>query len=600
MIKRLVGAAMAVLLAVTPALGFVQQLPHMKTSGFTYGFPQEVENLEFIASKMDMVIGIGEWQEKYATEFQYDTMKAINPDLLIVPYSVIQAFTFDHMKQVFIDYIDSRTTDPTERAERYEALYIHYQYDNVVKARVTIEKTSGTGTPSDYVCDVNGNLLTDGQRSYYYWSLGYDGDTDTTDGSSATTIEDSRAYQYWNSGFRERMWHFGPDWQAAYPLYLKEILTSAPGKYGDGVFLDTYQGIIDKDGYLPNFHQLREVIASGYGADDAAARTWFSETFVQYMDTVSKSVGADLGKPDIFFVANWGDMGYAEGTYLEFVEDWHQYLDQAYSTLEYIDSPSKSAGWKIRGYWAQHFNRYATQVWVDHVDSSWLGKILEGNTHTTGGLVPEIWGRQWMIGLLYLFLQEDSFFSSHYGTASAYGPGVYPNIGEDKGGLFSESHWDVMLDYDIGTPVVITDGSLDLNGNANTDMMRVHTVELSDGYPIPDMYIMDRTFTRARIMLRAEQSDNFEPYDPNMPEYGTDPRQFDLGGDLYCTLDATGNPDGVLISEVTLGRAQAKILIPEALCGELTIGTINFTAADTGTLNFGANGSGTLTLTPGL
>jgi len=522
------GKIIFALLFFLPTLCAAQILPHIKTFGFDYGFPRTTEQLQWLATHHDVIVGAGDWQTQKFTEEQFDTLKAANPNVILIPYVVIQAFTFQPMRDFMLNWA-------AKNGFKTEDLYLHYYYDTVVKTRVKVTKTSGTGTPSDRVCDINGTLLLDGQSSNYYIALGFGG-------GKAKTIEEARIFQYWNAGFEPRMNHLSKAWEGAYNAYILDVMTATgtTNKYADGVMLDTYQGVFDIDGFLPNMHHIIEVRNVGYSTDDKAAKAWYSGQIATHVGKMTTFLKQATGKKQIYIIPNFGELSYTYSTYKFGCEDQFAADKLTAGTIEYVASPSKNY-YVIRDYFKKHYDTGAKVdfTYFNHLDTAWYRY----------GKIPPIGGKQFMIGSLYLFSSPNTFSAIHYGTASKYGPEP----------TYAVSHWDKMLEFDIGTPVVRSTN--DFWGTTNTDKAFLVETEAPgpwnstlSRYEPRGRYVLAREFTKGLAIVRFEQSNN-----NTLSELGTDPKVYKLGGEYRRLLE--DNTFGPVVTEITLGLSEGAIMI---------------------------------------
>ncbi|MGV1098225.1 hypothetical protein ACUUL3_02315 [Thiovibrio sp. JS02] len=526
--SRSLGKIIFTLLFFLPSLCFAQLWPHFKTFGFDYGYPRDTEQLQWLATHHDVLVGIGEWQTKKISEAQYDTLKAANPNVILIPYVVFQAFTFLPMQDFMVSWAKQNSYNP-------EDLYLHYYYDTVVKTRVKVVKTSGTGTPSDRVCDVNGVLLADGLSSNYYIALGYGG-------GKAKTIEEARIFQYWNAGFEPRMNHLSAAWKGAYKAYILDVITAegTTNKYADGVMLDTYQGAFDVVGYLPNMHHMIEVRNAGYTTDDKTAKAWYAEQVALYVGDLREYLKSKTGKSMIYIIPNFGELSYTYNTYKFGCEDQFAANKLNAGTIEYVASPSKNY-YVIRDYFQKHYDAGAQNdfFFFNHLDTAWYHY----------GKTPPIGGKQFMIGSLYLFNSPTTFSAIHYGTASKYGPDP----------TYADSHWDKMMEFDIGTPVVR--GENDFWGVPNTDRAFLVETEAPGSWNATlnrtdprGRYVLAREYTKGLVIVRYEYSNN-----TTLSELGTEPRTYQLGGEYRRLLE--DNTFGPVVTEITIGLSEGAILI---------------------------------------
>lgn len=521
------GKFIFIFLVFLPSLCSAQLWPHIKTFGFDYGYPRDSKELQWLATHHDVVVGIGEWQTKKISEAQYDTLKAANPNVILIPYVVIQAFTFEPMEDFMVNWV-------IKNGYNKEDLYLHYYYDTVVQTRVKVTKTSLTGTPSDWVCDSEGTLLADGQTSNYYLSLGFGG-------GKAKNIEEARIYQYWNAGFEPRMNHLSAAWKSAYKAYILDVITAegSTNKYADGVMLDTYQGVFDMVGYLPDMHNIIEVRNAGYTSDDKTAKVWYSGQVATYVGELRAYLKATTGKENIYIIPNFGELSYTYTTYKFGCEDQFAQDKLTASTIEYVASPSKNY-YVIRDYFKKHYDTSEAGVvtFFNHLDTAWYQY----------GKTPPIGGKQFMIGSLYLFNTPNTYSAIHYGTASKYGPDP----------TFADSHWDKMLEFDIGTPAVRSGN--DFWGVANTD--RPYLIETETAawsaelkrYDPRGRFVLAREYTKGLVIVRFEESNN-----NTLEELGTEPRTYQLGGEYQRLLE--DNTFGPVVTEITLGLSEGAILI---------------------------------------
>ncbi len=543
------GKFIFIFLVFLPSLCSAQLWPHIKTFGFDYGFPRTIENLQFIASHHDVVIGSGDWQSKKLTEEQYDILKKTNPNIIIIPYASIHVFTF----QIAEDFILSKTL---ESGYKEEDLYLHYYCDNVVKTRVPVIKTSETGTPTDRVCDSEGNLIKDGEKSYYFIAWGF---VDEEAGevieegkkASAKSLTEARVFQYWNADFEPHVNYLSTIWKDAYKEYILDAMTSGVGKYADGVFTDNYPVAFDKEGRLPNMHQIRELRAAGYSSEDKAARVYYASQIAEYIGGDLKDyLKAATGKKDIHIIPNFALISLTYGSY---VDELAKQIDPNKLTegaIEYTTEPAMNY-YVINSYFKTHYEYMSDGVmrYFNNWDTKWYHY----------GDIPPIGGKQYLIGSMYLFNNPESYSSLHYGTASAYGPGIFPNIGEAKGGKYADSHWDIMLEFDIGTPVVRVEK--DFWDMPNTDRMYLIDYEAAGPYD-PTLsrneprgrFVLAREYTKALAVVRFEFSNNNK-----LSELGTEPLTYQLNGEYKRLLE--DNSFGPVITEITLGLSEGAILI---------------------------------------
>lgn len=525
--KKIILISLITLLAISAQ---AQNYSHIKTFGFDYaGQTTSTSELQWLANHHDAIIGITDYSLGRMNETQYNIMKTANPSVLLMSYSYHTAFTSDAMRTFVTNWATTNSLNG-------EDMYLHYAYDQPVKIRVTTPKTTGTGTPSDRICDSAGKLLSTGTSGNYYLSLGHPN-------GSASTLADARIYQFWNSGWEPRGNHMHPTYQGAFKAWTKSQIQIASGKYLDGVFLDTYDGPVLTE-YTPNMHRIKEIIDAGQGVDDTTARTYYSIKMAEMVGTIQSQLKTELDNPNFFITLNGSEPSYTYGISKVSIGDQLGLEKLDSNTFEYLATPSKATYWGIANYTpiflADILAPKVTKMF-NQIDTAWYnyGSFPK----------PPIGGKQHMIGSFYLFNEPNMYFGLHYGSGSNYGPrtpaGSYSGVGLS----FENSHWDKMLEYDIGTPVVKTGNGI--NGVSKTDdkmyvVEKVHNIR----------WIMARDYTNAKILVRYESSNN-----TTLSEIGTDPKTYNLDGNYRRLLE--DNSLGPIVSNITLGKSEGAIMIRE-------------------------------------
>lgn len=524
------------ILCLIPSIVLAGALPHIKTFGFDYaGQTTTTAELQWLANHHDAIIGITDYSLGRMNETQYDIMKAANPNVLIMSYSYHTAFTSTAMQNFVVNWA-------TDNSLTVEDLYIHYAYDQPVKIRVNVVKTSGAGLPSDRICDSSGNLLSDGASGNYYLSLGYPNGT-------AATLADARVYQYWNSGWEPRGNHMHSTYLGAFKAWTKDQIQIATGKNLDGVFLDTYDGPVLLD-YAPNMHLLKEIIDLGQNADDTTARTYYSVKMAEMIGTLQSQLKTELSDPDFFITLNGSEPGYTYGISKVAIGDQLGLDKLSSNTFEYLATPSKATYWSVINYFP---------TFLDDIQEPKLLKmfnLIDTAWYDYGAFPkPPLGGKSHMIGSFYLVNEPNMYFGVHYGSGSNYGPRTPAGAYSGEGLSFANSHWDTMMEFDIGVPAVHT--GTDFQGNVNTD--KVYVVEQLHNI----RWVLARDYTKAKILVRYETSDNNPPPDHDI---GTDPLTYNLGGN-YQRLLETGVCDSSVVTSIALGKAEGAIMIKSEYCG---------------------------------
>lgn len=518
------------LLIASAGVSYAQALPHIKTFGFDYaGQTTSTSELQWLANHHDAIIGITDYSIGKMNETQYDVMKTANPNVLLMSYSYHTAFTSTEMQSFVENWATANSLDA-------EDLYIHYAYDQPVKIRVSVAKTTGTGTPSDRICDSYGTLLGEGASGVYYLSLGYPNGT-------ARSITDARVYQKWNSGWEPRGNHMHPTYLGAFKAWTIDQVQIASGKHLDGVFLDTYDGPVLAE-YAPNMHLMKELIDVGQNSSDAVARAYYSVKMAEMVGTIKLQLQVDLSNSNFFITLNGSEPTYTYNYSKVAIGDQLGLAKLDSNTFEYLATPSKATYYNINDYYPTFLSDIQAPKLTkmfNQTDTAWYdyGAFPK----------PPIGGKQHMIAGFYLVNEPNMYFGVHYGSGSNYGPRTITGAYSGEGLSFENSHWDKMLEYDIGTPVVTTGNRI--NGTSKTDD-KLYVVEKVTG----TRFVLGRDYTNAKVLVRYESSDNNPPPDHDI---GLDPQSYSLGGSYRRLLE-----DGTLgevVTSITLGKAEGAIMV---------------------------------------
>lgn len=530
-------SVIAIIFAI-PISASAQIWPHIKTFGFDYGGgTTPTAELQWLAQNHDAVIGMQDYSLQKINETQYDVMKAANANVKLFAYMYHTAFTTTAMQEFCEDWA-------TDNSLNVEDLYIHYYYDTPVKLRTSVTRTTGTGTPSDRICTSDGTLVSVGASSNYYLSLGYGGGT-------AATLADARVYQKWNSGWEPKGNHMHSTYYGAYKAWVLYQVQVATGKNLDGIFIDTYDGPVLTD-YNPSMHYLIEIRAAGQNGSDTIARTYYATEMAEMVGQLRTDMRSELSDSDFIITLNASEFGYMYNTSKVALGDQFGATKLDSVAIEYLATPSKAGYWTIYNY---------AKTFLDDVHADDLASVF-AQTDTAWydyGAYPKppIGGKQHMIAGFYLFNDPNIYFGVHYGSGANYGRRNESGAYETSDAHFSISHWDEMMEYDIGTPVVRT--GTDFQGNSNTDKMYI--VEQVHG----TRYVLARNYTNGKVIVRYEDSNNNTAED-----LGTDPRSYDLGG-TYRRLQEDGSL-GSPVTTITLGKSEGAIMISNAVKQMYTIG----------------------------
>ncbi len=487
-----------------------QNFPHIKTFGFDYGYPQNKEDLNWLATHHDAIIGAGDWQTKKMTEFQYDTLHAANPDILLLPYVVSTAYTFKPMENFMRKWAEDHNYDPEE-------LYIHYYSDNVVKTHSTcVAKGEGLSK----CCDKKGMLLGKNQTSHYFLSKGYGGGT-------AASLKEARTFQFWNSGFRPKMNPLSEVWEKAYRAYILDVITinSSAGKYCDGVFVDSYGNIINKYGNAPNVHQLIELRKLGYGKNDTSARQYFADIMAQKWGKLGPWLEQQTKKSKIYIVPNIAELNNIYKHFRFAIKDQFHIPGFNSGAIEYLSRPTGTGYWQVKEFFKQFYDDItADRTWFCLNDT--VVKKSIGRSHKVISA---------LIGGFYLFNHPNVYWGFHYGS-----PGYY-----NKQPTWADSHWHPLLEYDIGVPV--NRSKPDLWGKSNTN--RMYVIEKNREKL---RYVLAREYSKALVIVRYDSYIKWN-------DAGKDQHMYQLPGNFQLLQE--NNTLGPVVNTISLGKAEGAILI---------------------------------------
>lgn len=390
--------------------------PHIRTFGILYDDKalMDPEETAWIAEHYDMVMSGTVGKEK-----AYDLLKAANPDIKLVGYTVVDPTACAYMEQWCID----RGIDP-------EKLYYHYTVDTTVNLRQF---------------DSNGKLKTITVPGY--------------PNGSATTVAESRVMETWGAR-NPSVCPTSPVLREAYTAFVMEqrlTVNESQGKYLDGFIWDTYDSIIDYtfDLQLQNTHEMQHL-----GFTDAdTVRSRASDDLAILRSELEGALAAKAGKP-VSVIPNAAEDERVHGSTFrpayedkfggDYDEIMIEYLTNTLRT-RVIDSKYYMDVYDAMENGMQYFINSETNVFKKED----LGRPL----------TDQQWEdfRQFTVATQYLLLHPNGYFSYHQGSASIY-------QGTPKGTV-RNSHWNVNYEFDPGSPVVRSEP--DAWGNTGTDRFYV-------------------------------------------------------------------------------------------------------------------------------
>jgi len=355
-----------------------QNFSHIKTFGFDYIRFQDnngafLDNLRWLANHHDWIVGPkGNWSSQgvdYLDELTYNTIKTENPNtkiMMYLPYHSMAPTTQTWLENWAID----NGHDP-------ENIYYHYYYDTTINLS-------------------NGNTLT---------IPGYGGGT-------ATSLEEARLRVRWNGGW-VGVNPSSQTFREAYRALALHVITleGTTDTFADGLFLDTFDGLVNQQGYtsyLENTIELRDIgttdeIYSQVAADLANSADELKTFLVQ-----------NTGNPNFRVQANPAVPRYIYNTYSElFNEQYRELLMDL--TVEYLVATT------IRTYDIPYL-----KLMYDDMDNGRLFFIRSQTNFAPPTVIPFAF-TQFALVNHYLINHENAHFMYHYGNAGNYGGYPYGN-----------------------------------------------------------------------------------------------------------------------------------------------------------------------------
>ena len=472
-------------LVVFPSILFANNFPHISTFGADYwNLSNDLEQVKWLAKRHDWIVGGAQ------TETIYDAAKAVNPEVKFKTY--ISYNTYELSVQNWIKNWCE------QNGYNFEDTFYHYYYDTEVKLKY--------GNPSV--------ILVKGYG-----------------GGSAKTIEESRVPSSWASytlginqstGEITRL-NINPTskvWRLAYQAYILEKrmkINASNGKYADGIVLDSFDGTVSNNNDL-QLERTLEMRNMGK-LTRTEANSQVTNDLIAAMKELKSYLVDKIGKP-IVVAPNAGDVDsfyhWRKNLYAEKVNEY------SHVGIEYL----------IRASLGTYRIARLKQVYDTMVNN---GLIFFARNESINPDTSER-VKQFLIASHYLVNHPNYYLMYHIGSAAWYG-------GNPAGQLYT-THWNVNLEYDIGTPVE-RPGS-DYWGQTNTNRFFVFGSDST-------YTILGREYTNALVLAKFGAG--------GIVGSGTNPVTHSLNG-TYRLLQPD-NSLGPPITEITLGFSEGAILIKE-------------------------------------
>ncbi len=463
-----------------------QNFPHIKTFGFDYiRFTDSnnafLDNLRWLANHHDWIVGpVSNWPSQgvnYLDAVTYNTIKNENPNAKIMKY-----LAYHSLAPTTMNWLENWATnneyDP-------EDLYYHYYYDTTINL-------------------ANGNTLT---------IPGFGG-------GSAQSLEEARLRVRWNGGwvginpssqvFRE----------AFQELALHVVtLEGTTNVFADGLFLDTFEGIIETGNWTSHLENTIEMKDIGTTED---IFTQAREDLVNSKIELENFLYQRTGNPNFKIHPNSADADYIYNHHSNLYNEQYRndFMDLS---VEFLVTTTTNLN---------RIPRFK-QIYDDMDD----GRLFFIRSQTNFGPPTEIPFRytQFALTAHYLINHENAHFMYHYGNAGNYGGYPYGNP--------EPTHWHPNMEINIGQPMVRN--QTDYWGETNTNRFFIFAQDT-------DYTILGREYDNALVLAKFARNGGWN-------NIGNNPTTHNLGNEYYPLL--ADNTTTSTITEITLGTSEGIILL---------------------------------------
>jgi hypothetical protein len=449
-----------------------QNFAHINTFGYDYA-SVDSGHAAWLARRHDWIIGLL-WSAG-----SYSAIKSANPDAKLVPYLAYHSVSPEDMAWME-SWCSANGRNP-------EDLYYHYYFDT------TININSGTLTVRGY------------------------------GGGSAQTLQEARARVRWNGGW-VAINPSSPTWRAASQARTLEMLRvpGTSGQYGDGLFLDTFDGLMDSGHYSSHLENTIELRGLG-GVDAVYARV--VQDVIDSKVELETFLRARTGKPSFVVMANIGDVDipyyWTAGVFMG-----PRRTDLMDLAIEYLITSGFSSTDRIPR---------LRQAYDDMENGRRLWIRSQTNFARNMRDIPLAFS-QFILAAHYLINHKNAWFMYHEGSPVSYGGTPY--------GFLKKSHWHSNMEIDIGTPIV-RNGKDYWNKN-NTHRFFVFAKD-ADG-----SVVLGREYSKALVLAKFGRQGGWD-------NIGAGRKVYELGAEYRSLL--AENRIGEAITKVTLGSAEGAILL---------------------------------------
>ena len=549
-----------------------QTFPHIKTFGFDYvPLNNRLGEAIWLAQRRDWIVGGGSnWDATL-----YNTVKGTNPNTKVMAYLAYHSISYDIMvwmenwcsnngynpEDLYYHYridtpvnilssesastsgatpivgvIDVEQTNPA-------IVQLIRRHDLPAGAKLIMTDLDGSNHP------INGVTYTllpiQGQRDRYYLYTNdstpqpvdgtgfpvFSGDYTYTTADNgvinvpgypdgwAPTLYDSRLRVRWNHGWVGINPSSTAYRRASEAFMLDKLaVTGLENTYLDGLFLDTYDGIVNSGPWTSHLDHTMELNPDGslseddvytIARQDLADSKMALETFLK--QNINEEFVVNVNAADVDMVYHWGSDVYMD------------YRDETMNlTVEFLITSTSGT------------SRIPRMVQL--YDDLENGREMFIRSQTNFAPPTEISYNfiKFILSTHYLVNHANAYFMFHKGNAGNYGGYPYGN--------FETTHWHQNMEINVGTPVTKT--GTDYWGETNTN--RFYEFASGTGYKI-----LAREYSNALVLANFGSG--------GWDNIGNNQTTHQLDGTYYPLLE--NNTLGAGITSITLGQSEGAILL---------------------------------------
>lgn len=336
----------------------------------------------------------------------------------------------------------------------------------------------------------------------------------------APTKFDSRLRVRWNHGWLG----INPSSQVfreAYQALSLHVITleGTTNVFAEGLFLDTFEGIIDNAHWTSS---LENTVELGNVGDTEAVYAQARADLVSSKNALDAFLKQATGNTTFRLHPNSADANYIYNNYSSLYNEEYR-SDFMDLSIEFLVTTTTNSSRISR-----------LQDIYDDIES---GREFFIRSQTNFGTATEIpFGfQQLILATHYLVNHENVHFMYHYGNAGNYGGSPYGNL--------QPTHWHPNMEVNIGQPVARS--AVDYWGATNTNRFFIFVQGA-------DYTILAREYTNALVLSKFAQTGGWANIGNNSTVHQLD--------NTYYRLNAN-NTTGEGVTSVTLGNSEGMILM---------------------------------------